>query len=121
MGFWYGGTPDASNVLDHVVVEYAGSSCGCSLSSCNALSFWEGGILLTNRPTGGNAFVTNSTLRHIAGHGFVEGWQFPNGDSRNQPIDFKATNTFDDLKGCVQTLPGNTTAGGCPSPKPTCQ
>ncbi len=119
-GLWFGGVPSAQNKLEHVIVEYAGADCGCSLATCNALTEFEGAVLLTNRPAGGTAFITSSTIRHIAGHGVVEGWAFVNGDSRNAQIDFTPTNTFD-VTGCVQTLPGNTTAGGCPSPKPACQ
>ncbi len=98
-----------------MVIEYAGASCSCSLVSCNDVKFWEGAVLVTSYPDGGQAFITNSTFRHIAGHGMVEGWGFPNGDPRNEQIDFQPTNAFDDLKGCVQTLPSNTTAGGCPT------
>jgi hypothetical protein len=119
-GLWFGGVPSADNQLDHVIIEYAGADCGCSLSSCNDLSEYEGAVLITNYPDGGNAFITNSEIRQIAGHGIVEGWAFPDGDPRNEQIDFTPTNTFD-VTGCVQTLPGNTTSGGCPSPKPSCQ
>jgi hypothetical protein len=120
LGLWFGLVPSAQNKLDHVIIEYAGADCGCSLATCSAITDFEAAVLLTNRPEGGTAFITNSTIRHIAGHGVVEGWAFPNGDSRNAPIDFAPTNTFD-VTGCLVTLPGNTTAGGCPSPKPACR
>lgn len=119
-GMWFGYTPSVLNKLDHVIIEYAGADCSCSLASCNTLADYDGAVLLTNYPDGGRAFITNSTIRHVKGHAIVEGWQFPDGDSRNQQIDFTPTNTFD-VTGCKQTLPGNTTAGGCPNPRPSCQ
>lgn len=118
-GLWFGSVPAAQNELDHVIIEYAGADCGCSTRTCNAITDFEAAVILTNRPASGTAFITNSTVRKIAGHGIVEGWGFPNGDSRNAPIDFGPTNTFD-VTGCVQTLPGNTTSGGCPNPRPSC-
>lgn len=114
MGLWFGNVPSAEKKLDHVVIEYAGADCGCSLSSCSDLNDSEGAVMLSNRPARGTAFITNTTIRHVAGHGVVEGWR-SDGDTS---IHFKPTNTFDDVSGCAQTRPLNTR--GCGTPKPTC-
>ncbi len=114
-GLWFGGVPSAQNQLDHVIIEYAGADCGCSTATCSDIADFEGAVMLTNRPAGGGAaFITNSTIRHVAGHGIVEGWR-AEGETG---IDFQPTNTFDDVSGCIQTRPLNTQ--GCPKPKPAC-
>lgn len=114
MGFWFGGVPSAENKFDHVIIEYTGANCSCSLASCSDLKYAEGAVMLTNHPAGGTAFITNTTIRHAAGHGIVEGWR---GDG-DTSIDFQPTNTFEDVSGCVQTRPLNNQ--GCPKPKPEC-
>jgi hypothetical protein len=118
MGLWFGNVPGATNRLDHVVIEYAGADCGCSLATCAMLPDFDGAVLLTNRPAGGAAFITNTTFRHVKGHAIVEGW-FEN-EAGGGLIDFLPTNTFEDVSGCTQTRPGNSVAGGCPSPRPAC-
>lgn len=113
-GLWFGGVPSAKNQLEHVIVEYAGANCGCSTATCSAITDFDGAVILANRPAGGNAFITSSMFRQIAGHGIVEGWR---GDG-DTSIDFQPTNTFDGVSGCVQTRPLNNQ--GCPTPKPAC-
>lgn len=114
MGLWFGNIPSAANKLDHVIIEYAGADCGCSMGSCSNITDSEGAVMLSNRPAGGSAFITNTTIRHVAGHGIVQGWR-SEGDSS---IDFGPTNTFVDVSGCEQTRPLNTL--GCGTPKPAC-
>ncbi|PZR13237.1 MAG: hypothetical protein DI536_13200 [Archangium gephyra] len=58
---------------------------------------WLGGVMLTNRPASGTAFVTNSTFRNLLGHGVVEGWF---SKEAGEDIDFTPTNTFETLSGC---------------------
>lgn len=113
-GLWFGGVPSAGNAVEHVIVEYAGASCQCSMATCSAVQKFEAAVILTNRPASGTEFIKSSTFRHVAGHGIVEGWR---GDG-DTSIDFQPTNTFDDVSGCVQTRPVDTQ--GCPDPKPAC-
>lgn len=114
-GLWFGNVPSAQNKLDHVIIEYAGAGCGCSSSSCSDINTYNGAVIITNRPAGGTSpFITNSTIRHIAGHGIQEGWR-ADGDTS---IDFQPTNVFEDVSGCAQTHPLDNQ--GCPKPKPAC-
>lgn len=113
-GLWFGGVPSAQNKLDHVVVEYAGANCGCSMATCSAIGNSDGAVIFANRPASGTEIITSSIIRHIAGHGIVEGWS---GDG-DTAIDFQPTNKFEDISACVQTRPGR--KQGCPNPKPAC-
>lgn len=109
-GLWFGGVPMADNALDHVRIEYAGFDCLCSLATCSDISDHDGAIVLTGRTT--RAFVTNSVFKAVGGHAVTQGFT---GDF----IDFRPTNTFEDVSGCVQTLPRRPT-GTCGTPLPAC-
>lgn len=109
-GLWFGGRPQASNRLEFVRIEYAGSDCACSLVSCSTISESEGAVIFTAQPAGG--FIFNSTFKAIAGHGVVQGFD-------GVLVDFKSSNHFVDVAGCQQTHPRNADTT-CPSPRPAC-
>lgn len=109
-GLWFGGVPMDGNALDHVRIEYAGFDCRCSLATCSDISEHDGAIVLTGRPAG--AFVTNSSFKAIAGHAVTQGFT-------GEFVDFRPTNTFDAVSGCVQTLP-RPRSGSCSTPLPAC-
>lgn len=56
--------------------------------------------------------MTNTVFKAIAGHGVTQGFD-------GALVDFRPTNTFEDVAGCPQTLPRVAT-GSCPEPKPAC-
>lgn len=109
-GIWFGGRPMATNALDHVIVEHAGSDCSCSLNTCSATTGSDGAVILTGQPS--SAFITNSVFRHIAGNAITQGYD-------GTFVDFRPTNTFEDFSGCRQTLPRDV-GSSCPTPKPIC-
>lgn len=112
ISLWFGGVPSGKNKFDHVKIEYAGAGCLCILSTCSNLVEHDAGMILTNLPAAGFS-VTNTTFSKIAGHGVHRAWIGPQ-------IDFTATNTFDQVTGCAQTLPVPPSGAACPNPKPTC-
>lgn len=95
VGLWFGSVPAAHNRIDHAVLEYAGGECGCVGFTCTGAD--EGSVLFVEGVPA-DAFITNTTIRHGAGHGFTRGWL-------GGGPDFTATNTFDDIAGCQQTMP----------------
>lgn len=109
-GIWFGGVPGATNVIDHVKIEYAGADCGCILNTCSEITEHEGAIIFTAQPP--SAFVTNTTFANVFGHGITQGYD---GDF----VDFRPTNTFEGVTGCAQTRPRDTSTT-CPAPKPAC-
>ncbi|WP_437682531.1 hypothetical protein [Sorangium sp. So ce131] len=110
-GLWFGGVPREENVLENVVIEYAGYDCGCILHTCNDLATWNAAVIFSMPPA--SAFIQGSTFRHIAGHGVTRGWSGPPGP------DFVSGNTFEDVSGCEQTRPF-IVGQSCPDPEPTC-
>ncbi|WP_438030096.1 hypothetical protein [Sorangium sp. So ce233] len=110
-GLWYGGIPRQENVLENVIIEYAGYDCGCILLSCNDLSTFNGAVIFSQPPS--SAFIQGSTIRHVAGHGVTRGWNGTAGP------DFVTGNTFEDVSGCEQTRPW-VEGQSCPDPKPPC-
>lgn len=109
-GLWFGGVPLDTNKLEHVRIEYAGYDCGCTLVTCSQATESEGAIVFTRQPP--SAFVTNSVFKAIAGHGITQGFD-------GELVNFRPTNTFEDVAGCPQTLP-RAPGGSCPEPKPAC-
>ncbi len=110
-GLWFGGIPNSGNVFDHVRIEYAGYDCACSMVTCSkGIERYEGAVLFGQPPP--SAFITNSVFKDIAGHGIVEGYL-------GSFVNFRPTNTFENVSGCVQTFPPATTAD-CAEPRPTC-
>ncbi|MGK3963502.1 hypothetical protein WMF01_23310 [Sorangium sp. So ce1667] len=110
-GLWFGGIPRDENVLENVIVEYAGFDCGCILLSCNDVTTFNGAVVFSQAPS--SAFIQRSTIRHVAGHGVTRGWNGTPGP------DFVAGNTFEDVSGCKQTRPW-VEGQSCPDPEPPC-
>lgn len=114
LGIRYGGVPDPTNVLDHVVVDYAGlTPSGSGSASC---PYPDGStndaavrLLGSGAPT--SVFVTNTTIRNSASHGIDRGYY---GDPS---LDFAASNTFESVARCTQTYP-RPEMGPCPDPVP---
>jgi len=110
-GLWFGGIPSAANVLDHVRIEYAGFDCSCSLVTCSAnVEEYEGAVIFTQQPP--SAFITNSVFKEIAGHAITQGFD-------GSLVNFRPTNTFEGVTGCVQTMPRGADTS-CPDPRPIC-
>ena len=109
-GIWFGGIPQAANVLDHVRIEYAGYDCACALNTCSNIENHEGAVIFSMQPP--SAFITNTVFKEIAGHGVTQGF---NGTL----VNFRPTNTFEGVTGCVQTMPSNPSTE-CPDPRPAC-
>ena len=111
LGLTFGGVPDARDVADHIVVEYAGlPSSGGSLSC--ALGMREHAVHFSGGQPA-SAFITRSTIAHST-NGINSGW-------RGTPVDFTLTNTFDDVPGCKLTNPpdaNNSCAGRPPCAAP---
>jgi len=107
-GLWFGGIPRAENRLEHVRIEYTGADCGCILVTCNSLAEYEGAVIFTQPPP--SAFIKNSVIANGSSHGIVNGYD-------GSAPDFAATNAFEGLAGCAQTLPRTPT---CPVPRPAC-
>lgn len=97
-GLWYGGIPSGDNALEHATIEYAGGDCGCVLLTCSDVTSHDSSVIFSQPPA--TAFVKNTRIAHGLGHGIFRGWR-----GAATP-DFMATNTFDDLAGCAQTVPG---------------
>lgn len=109
-GLWFGGIPSDKNKLDHVRIEYAGFDCSCVLNSCSNIGTHNGAVILTSQP--GSAFITNSVFKEVDGHAVTEGFD-------GTLVDFRPTNDFQSITGCVQTMP-RVVVGACPNPKPAC-
>ena len=66
MGLWFGYIPSEKNKLNHVIIEYAGADCGCSLASCSNITESEGAVMLSNRPASRSSrtprFVTSPVM-----------------------------------------------------------
>lgn len=116
-GDWVGvefrDTPDAANSIDHLRIEYAGGETGASSFSCGTPgaafeNATQGAILILGPPA--SQFVKNSTIAHSAQNGFERGWT-------GADIDFRATNTFENIAFCTQTAP-RPSMGVCASPAP---
>ena len=109
-GLWFGARPLETNRLDHVRIEYAGAHCGCSLNTCSNVETSHGAIVFTGQIP--SAFVTNSVFLASAGHGVTQGFD-------GAFVNFRPTNTFDAVAGCVQPLPRSPDTS-CADPRPAC-
>ena len=110
-GLWFGGVPQAANALEHVRIEYAGHDCSCSMVTCSAnLQGYDGAVIFGNQPP--SAFIKNSVFKDIAGNGVVQGFD-------GTFVNFRPTNTFENVAGCLQTLPRDIDTT-CPDPAPMC-
>lgn len=109
-GLWYGGIPAAENRLEHASIEYAGGDCGCVLLTCSDVTSHDSSVIFSQAPASG--FIRDTRIAHGRGHGVFRGWR-----GAASP-DFMATNSFEDLSGCAQTLPS--TDSGC-GVRPACR
>lgn len=109
-GFWFGGIPLDTNVLDHVRIEYAGYDCSCSLATCSALADHDAAVVFTGQVP--RPFITNTVFKDIGGHAVLQGFT-------GEFVNLRPTNTFDSVAGCAQTQP-RPREGTCPEPRPTC-
>jgi len=98
-GLWFGLGANADNVLDHVVIEYAGSDILAGGFACPPDHSNNGAIAIMGGPAA-KAFLTNSVIRHSASAGVLRGWDLMQGAA----VDFKPTNTFEDIAECDQTV-----------------
>jgi hypothetical protein len=115
-GDWWGiyifDTPDGRTKFDHVIVEYAGGASSSGSGSClyQGITNQDAAIrFMDGAPPG--EIVTNSEIRDSAGHGIDRGWI-------GAAIDFTASNTFVNVKNCVQTLPKPDPPTTCPISPP---
>lgn len=113
LGIWFGQTPQATNKIDYVKVEYAGGNSASGSDACNAPPIGQQNDaafrIFGQAPS---QFITNTIIASCAGHGFDRGW-------RGTLVDFLPTNTFTILgpSRCTQTFPKETN-GACPNPGP---
>lgn len=113
-GDWVGlyfESPMADHQVTNALVEYAGGWCSCSLASCSPLDTYDAAVILDGEPQG--IFITNSTVRESAGHGFLRSW------NDHADLDFLANNTVEGVTGCAQTQPVRSTEV-CPDPAYAC-
>jgi hypothetical protein len=113
LGIWFGQTPQASNKIDYVKVEYAGGNSASGSDACNAPPLGQqndAAFRIFGQPT--SQFVTNTIIANCAGHGFDRGW-------RGTAVDFLPTNTFMTIGAsrCTQTFSKGPN-GECPNPGP---
>jgi len=110
VGLFFGGTPQASNRIEHAVVEYAGGVNGAQGFNCSDIENGrdQGAIMVLGVPAG--AFVQSTHIAHSAGFGIDRGWD--GGD-----IDFVTPNTFEDIAWCLQSAP-HSADHSCPADPP---
>jgi len=97
-GLQFAGTPDGSDALDFVHVEYAGM-VGSAPSDACGMGFVQSAIHIGGRPASGSSFVTNSVISSSAHDGINEGW------GNLAAIDFVTPNTFTNVAECHQRNP----------------
>ncbi len=111
LGLGFGGTVDARSVMQHTVVEFAGSA---QISGSNSCPYpgRVGSNYAAIRITGPAAtqFITDTEIPQSARDGIDRGWR-----SDIQP-DFLPTNTIT-VTGCKQTTPAMAN-NGCPATPP---
>jgi hypothetical protein len=111
-GFYFNGQVSADNLLDHVRIEYTGADCSCSMVTCSPeVHEYEAAIIFGEQPA--EAFLKNSVVSHASGHAIVQGYH-------GAAFDWKTSNTFEDVAGCIATLPTNTDTS-CPAVPPACK
>ena len=112
-GIMFYGRPAAANVIDGVVVEYAGGENDvigerCVVGADDQQRPGYGAISFDTAPT--TAFIKNTTLRSSLHDGFNRGW-------KGGVLDLSPTNTFASIAGCKQSFPVPTN-GTCPATVP---
>ena len=96
-GLRYGLVPSDLNRIDYASIEYTGAVTGVQPGRCKPATrdYLDGSaVLIYGKPPG--EFITNTTIFASAGHGVARAWL-------GKKIDFKATNTFEQVAGCDQT------------------
>jgi hypothetical protein len=116
-GDWRGlvfNAEDPLNKIDYARVEYAGGPSQANSFHCdpkgggNFSPSEDAAIALYGEPTA--AFITNTTIVASAGDGIGRSWS-------GNPVDFLATNTFEQVATCKQSFP-RATNGSCPATVP---
>lgn len=97
-GLYFESPVAASNEIGFVTIKYAGGYCSCVLSSCSPIEYSEAAIVFDGGAPP-SAFVHDTAIRMSAGHGIFRSWL----DAAD--VDFSATNTFEGIAGCNQTVP----------------
>jgi hypothetical protein len=112
VGLVFGGTPQATNRIEHAVVSYAGGVNGTQGFNCSDIENGrdQAAIIVLGVPAG--AFVQSTHIAHSAGFGIDRGWD-------GAEIDFVTNNTFEDIAWCLQSAPHGANHG-CPT-NPECQ
>lgn len=111
-GLYFNGRVSEGNVLDHVRIEYTGADCHCSLVTCSpGVSEYEAALIFGEQPA--SAFLKNSVIAHASGHAIVQGFH-------GTALDWKTSNTFEDVAGCIATLP-TALDTSCPDMPPACR
>lgn len=107
LGLWLTKKAHPTTIIDHARVEYAGGVTITGSSSCN---FGDpqnnAAIRIFTEPA--SQFVTNTTIAFSATNGIDRGYV-------GAPVDFLATNKFQNIAKCAQTYP-NTSP--CPATVP---
>jgi hypothetical protein len=110
-GIWFGGVPDARNLIDHARIEYAGGVLGAQNHSCDnpvappaQRNRDQAAVLVMGPPSSG--FVQNTRIVHSAGNGIQRGYF-------GAPVDFLASNTFENVAWCQESYP-RPPMGSCP-------
>jgi hypothetical protein len=105
-------TLSPNNLLEYVIVRYAGGDCGCANFSCGPTLMTgvadEAAILLFNHAP--SKFIKNCTIEHSAAHGIGRGW------TGTPDISFVADNNFVGVAGCFESYPRP--KAGCPASVP---
>jgi hypothetical protein len=112
LGVYFYSNPDPTTKLDWVNVEFAGgksaSGGGCTYPN-EPINNAAIRILSAKEPS--SVFITNTTIKDSAAHGFDRGWL---GDN---PASFIPTNTFVNIARCKETL-ARPMSTSCPTQPP---
>ncbi len=117
-GIYMSNAPAAGNVMENVTIEYAAGFSGTTGFGCGPGTNIGGLLIIDWRP--GEAFVKNSTFRHLIGAGIVSGWT-----SDEPGPDLSPSNSFSDIApipmqgSCNVTKWATTAPAGC-GMRPVC-
>ncbi len=111
-GIWFAAVPDPRNILENVVVEWAGSDLGKSTGSNSCTKEPWAAIRFMGYGAGTPAMLKNVKVLHSSGNAIDRGWR------DDSVADLTGNgNTFDDIGKCLQTTPKDSN-GACPNPVP---
>lgn len=117
-GIYMANAPPTGNAIENVTVEYAGGFSGTTGFGCGPGTNIGGLLIIEWRP--GEAFVKNSTFRHLIGAGIVSGWT-----SDEPGPDLSPSNSFSNIAAipmqgsCNVTKWATTAPAGC-GMRPVC-